>query len=251
MRFELIPVIDTMFDLYEKRRSMERFQEYISILQDKNGDMTLPIVGFNPMAKEHILHKLAELKELKAEQVIQDTIHNLNATLRKEQPQNIIKVVLNLADDLKGAWTNHYTTDYDSKFKINALVTRNFCTPFFWASENYTKQLITSRTFEYALRTVYWQTNTKPRTLREHIEQEIYVTMKNKINSEKIDTTGFELLDNFYSKHQQSDDHSIIFNFLYGDNASKSLEFPTYGITGKLNGFDYAKIIGTQRKTTA
>jgi hypothetical protein len=240
-----------MFDLYEKPRSMERFQEYISTLQNKKGEMVLPIVGFNPMAKEHILHKLVELKELKAEQVIQDTINSLNATLRKEQTQNAIKVVLNLADDLKGAWTNRYTTDYDSKFKINALVTRNFCTPFFWTSENYTKKLIISRTFEYAVRTIYWQTNTKPKTLKEHIEQEIYVALKCKIKSEKIDTTDFELLDNFYSKYQQSNDYSIIFNFLYGDNASKSLEFPTYGIIGKLNGFDYAKIIGTRRKTTA
>ena len=251
MRFELVPIIDTMLDLYEKPRSMERFQEYISILQDKKGDMTLPIVGFNPMAKEHILNKLTELKELNAEQVIQETINDLNATLKKELHQNVIKVVVNVADDLKGAWTHRYTTDYDSKFKINALVKRNFCTPFFWTSENYTKQLIISRTFEYALRTIYWQTNPKPTTLKEHIEQEIYVAMKDQINLNKTDTTSFELLDNFYLKHQQSDDHSIIFNFLYGDNASKSLEFPTYGITGKSNGFDYAKIIGARRKTTA
>lgn len=240
-----------MFDLYEKPRSMERFQEYISTLQDKKGNMTLPIVGFNPMAKEHILNKLTELKELKAEQVIQDTINSLNTILRKEQTQNVIKVVLNLADDLKGAWTNRYTIDYDSKFKINALVTRNFCTPFFWASENYTEQLIISRTFEYAVRTIYWQTNTNPKTLEEHIEQEIYVTLKNKIKFEEIDVTDFEFLDSFYSKNQLSDNYSIIFNFLYGDNASKLLEFPTYGISGKLNGFDYAKIIGTRRKTTA
>lgn len=240
-----------MFDLYEKPRSMERFQEYISTLQDKKGNMTLPIVGFNPMAKEHILHKLTELKGLKAEQIIQDTINSLNTTLEKEQTQNIIKVVLNLADDLKGAWTNRYTTDYDSKFKINALVTRNFCTPFFWTSENYTEQLIISRTFEYAVRTIYWQTNTKPKTLKEHIDQEIYVAQKDKTKSEQIDTTDFELLDNFYSKYQQSEEYSIIFNFLYGDNASKSLEFPTYRITGELNGFDYAKIIGTRRKTIA
>ncbi len=233
-----------MFDLYEKPRSMERFQEYISILQDKKGDMTLPIVGFNPMAKEHILNKLAELKELKAEQVIQDTIDNLNPTLKKSQSEHVIKVVLNVADDLKGGWTNHYTTDYDSKFKISALVSRNFCTPFFWTSENYTKELIITRAFEYALRTIYWQSNPKPTTLKEHIEQEIYVAMNDKVNAKKTDSPNFKLLDNFYSKNQLSEDYTIIFNFLYGDNASKSLEFPAYGITGELNGFDYAKIIG-------
>lgn len=248
MKFELIPIIDTMLDLYAKPRSKERFQEYISMLQDgKKGDLTLPIVGFNPMAKEHILQKLAELKEQKAEQIIQDTLRSINVTLTEEQDQRTFKVVLNLADDLKGAWTNLYTTDYDSKFKINALVTRTFCTPFFWTSESYTEQLIRSRTLEYAFRTIYWLTNPKPKTLKDHIEQEIYVAERSKLSCSNFDTNDFELLDNFYSKYQESDDYGIIFNFLYGDNASKSLEFSTHGITGKANGFDYAKVIHSRR----
>lgn len=248
MKFELIPIIDTMLDLYAKHRLKERFQEYISMIQDgKKGDLTLPIVGFNPMAKEHILQKLAELKELKGEQIIQDTLRSINVTLTEEQDQRTFKVVLNLPDNLKGGWTNLYTTDYDSKFKINALVTRTFCTPFFWTSESYTEQLIRSRTLEYAFRTIYWLTNPKPKTLKDHIEQEIYVAERSKLNSDNLDTNDFELLDNFYSKYQESDDYGIVFNFLYGDNASKSLEFPTYGIAGNRNGFDYAKMIYLRR----
>ena len=237
-----------MLDLYAKPRSKERFQEYISMLQDgKKGDLTLPIVGFNPMAKEHILQKLTELKDLKAEQVIQDTLKSINIRLTDEQDQRTFKVVLNLADDLKGGWTNLYTTDYDSKFKINALVSRSFCTPFFWTSESYTEQLIRNRTLEYAFRTIYWLTNPKPKTLKDHIEQEIYVAEMSKIDSDNLDSNDFELLDNFYSKYQESEDYGIVFNFFYGDNASKSLEFSTHGITGKANGFDYAKIIRLRR----
>jgi hypothetical protein len=248
MKFELIPIIDTMLDLYAKPRSKERFQEYISMLQDgKKGDLTVPIVGFNPMAKEHILQKLAELKELNAEQVIQDTLKSINVTLIEENDQRTFKVVLNLADDLKGGWTNFYTTDYDSKFKINALVSRTFCTPFFWTSESYTEQLIKRRTLEYAYRTIHWLTNPKPKTLKDHIEQEIYVAEMSNLNSDILDTNNFELLNNFYSKYQESEDYGIVFNFLYGDNASKSLEFSTHGITGKANGFDYAKIIHSRR----
>jgi hypothetical protein len=248
MKFELIPIVDTMFDLYEKPRSQERFQEYISILRDpKNGDLTLPIAGFNPMAKGHILQKLIELKELKAEQVVQDTLQSINITLTGEQDPRTFKVVLNLADDLMGGWTNRYTTDYDSKFKINALVTRTFCTPFFWTSESYTEQLVRSRTLEYTSRTIYWLTNPKPKTLKDHIEQEIYVAEMSKLNSDNFDANDFELLDNFYSRYQESDDSGIVFNFLYGDSASKSLEFSTHGITGKANGFDYAKVVYSRR----
>ena len=201
MKFELVPIIDTMCDLYEKPRSLERFQEYISKLQDKKGDMSLPIAGFNPMAKEHILDKLAELKDLKAELVIEETINNLNTTLRDLHNELVIKIVLNVADDLKGAWTNRYTTDYDSKFKINALVARKFCTPFFWASEYYTESLISCRTLEYAYRTIYWLTIPKPKILKQHIEQEIYVAMKEETPPVKTEKAEFELLDEFYSKY--------------------------------------------------
>ncbi len=248
MNFELIPIVDIMLDFYAKPRSKERFQEYISMLQDgKKGDLTLPIGGFNPMAKEHILQKLTELKELKAEQIIQDTLESINVTLTHDQVRGTFKVVLNLADDLKGGWTNRYTTDYDSKFKINALVNRTFCTPFLWTSESYTEQIIRSRALEYAIRTIYWLTNPKPKTLKDHIEQETYVAEMSKLNSDNLDANDFELLDNFYLKYQESDDYGIIFNFLYGDNASKTLEFPTYGVAGNRNGFDYAKIIYSRR----
>ncbi|QOI98528.1 MAG: hypothetical protein HRU69_13980 [Flammeovirgaceae bacterium] len=199
------------------------------------------------MAKEHILQKLMELKELKAEQVIQDTLKSINIILKEGQDQRTFKVVLNLADDLKGGWTNSYTTDYDSKFKINALVTRAFCTPFFWTSESYSEQLIRRRTLEYAFRTIYWLTNPKPKTLKDHIEQEMYVAKMSKIDSDNLDSNEFELLDNFFSKYQESEDYGIVFNFLYGDNASKSLEFSTHGVTGKANGFDYAKVIHSRR----
>ena len=237
-----------MLDLYAKPRSRERFQEYISMLQDrKKGDLILPIVGFNPMAKEHIVRKLTELKELKAEQVIQDTLNNINVTLTEEYEQRTFKVVLNLADDLRGGWTNLYTTDYDSKFKINALVRRSFCTPFFWTSESYTEQLIRNRTLEYVFRTIFWLTNPKPKTLKDHIEQEIYVAEMSRIDSDNLASNDFELLDNFFFKYQESDDYGIVFNFLYGDNASKSLEYSAHGIRGEANGFDYARAIHSRR----
>lgn len=242
MKFEILPTIDTMLELYEKPRSIERFQEYISILQGTTKDLVVPIAGFNPMAKEHLLNRLAALKDMKAEALMQDVIDEMNLEQRNEPDLKVIKVALNLADDLKGGWTNRYTTDYDSKFKINAIVKRNFCTPLLWASEPFSEMLIRRRTLEYVMRTIYWQANTNPKTLKEHIDQEIFVAKKRNYESEIINSTEFEILDNFYSKYKHADEYSLVFNFLYGDNASKSLAFPVYGISERLNGFDYAKI---------
>ena len=137
MTFELLPIIDKMLELYQKSRNFDRFQDYLNLLQgETKGDLAIPISGFNPMAKEHVLDKLMELKDLCAEQIIAETIFELNKTIIKEGSSDIFKISLTLSDDLKGGWTNRFTTDYDSKFKLNALMNRHFCTPVFWTSEN-------------------------------------------------------------------------------------------------------------------
>jgi len=100
--------------------------------------MALPISGFNPMAKDHILEKITQLQNLGAEKLILSVINKYNSTLKSPQ-NNTIKIVLNLADDLKGSWTNSYSTDYESKFKLNGFIKRNFCVPYFWTSEKNTE----------------------------------------------------------------------------------------------------------------
>lgn len=141
MTFEVAPVLSFFEALYQKPPSKKRFEEYIHKLQGPTkGNLNFPIGGFNPMAKEHALQKIKELKSLQAENIIAETLNELNKKIKSDHSRTI-KVILNLADDLKGGWTNRYTTDFDSKFKINALVTRNFCTPFFWTSEDYNPNL--------------------------------------------------------------------------------------------------------------
>lgn len=239
MKFEVLPTIDKMLELYQKPRTMERFHEYIRTLQgDTKGDLVVPIGGFNPMAKEHVVEKLLELKNFDAEKIMRDALEELNAELIRrggEKDNSTFKVALNLSDDLKGGWTNRYTSDYDSKFKINALVNRKFCTPIFWTGESFSEQIIRERTLEYAYRTIYWLKHPKPKTLEEHVAQEKFAMQKSQWN-ENLDALAAET---FYQKHRSSEDYHIIFNFFYGDAASKSLEFPTFGMQGIMPGFAY------------
>jgi hypothetical protein len=156
MTFELLPTIDIMIDLYEKPRTFERFKEYLKTLQgDTKGDLVIPISGFNPMAKEHLLDRLKELKKLGAEQIIEESLNDLNNHNFSEDSNRNFKVSINLSDDLKGGWTNRFTSDYNSKFKINGTFSRNFCIPIFWSSEIFTKDIIRERTLEYVFRTVF------------------------------------------------------------------------------------------------
>ncbi len=141
MKFQVIPVIDAMLELYQKPLTPARFQDYLKLLQgETKGDLALPLGGFNPMAKEHAREKLQELKALGAEAIAAEVSNDLNKRLSLQQADKVIGIAVTLSDDLKGGWTNRYTSDYDSKFKINALLSRNFCTPVFWTGIHSTKR---------------------------------------------------------------------------------------------------------------
>ncbi len=243
MTFEPLPIIEKMLELYQKSRDFDRFQNYLGILQGEiKGDLAVPIGGFNPMAKEHVVEKLLELKDLEAEKIIKDTLNVLNKQNILRGVNAAIKVSLTLSDDTKGGWTNRFTTDYDSKFKLNALVNRHFCTPIFWTSEHFDPIVVRERTLEYAFRTLYWLSKPKPKTLKEHVEQEVFVAKQINYQS-KVAPCDVAKLADFYEKYKETDDYSVIFNFFYGDAASESLGFKRYGIEEAMAGFRYVRLI--------
>jgi len=248
MKFHIRPILKEIKDLYLMPSSTERFQEYISKLQDgTKGELNLPISGFNPMAKKHILLKIEALEKFEAEKLMEETIFDFNSTLA-ELNSEVFLVVLNIADDLKGAWTNYYATDFDSKFKLNAFVKRKFCVPYFWTSESYSKEIIRDRTLEYLYRTLYRMQNPQPKTLEEHLEQEIFVASLNNREPTPYKETSIEEVEKYYLKHKNSEEYERIFNFFYGDEGSRSLGYKNFGIT-ELRGYNYAKIISNRRKT--
>lgn len=247
MNFQLKPILSEIKELYSKPISADRFKEYISKLQGgTKGDMVLPIAGFNPMAKDHVLKKINELEELYAEKLMENTIIEFNAKLSDSTGEEI-QVVLNIGDDHKGGWTNYYTTDYESKFKLNGFVSRNFCVPYFWTSESYSSDLIKIRTNEYLSRTLYRKKHPQPKTLKEHFEQEIFVASKVFSDKKDFDESSFEEIEKYYLENKASDEYKKIFNFFYGDIGSDSLGYKKYGNTGVL-GFDFARLIMNSRK---
>jgi len=245
MKFKLIPILDKMEAFYKLPRTRERFVKYLSMLQgNTKGDMILPIAGYNPMAKETILLKIEELKNLNAEAIIEKELQKINDSL-KDKSRREIEVVLNLSDDIGGAWSNYYTTNYSSKFELNALVTRNFCAPYVWTSESYSEELIAQRTKEYVFRTFFWLNKTKPKKLEGFLKQEVFVQSNSNRSNQKLKYNDFTKIEKFYLEHSKSDDYNLIFNFFLGDKASESLGYATFGMKQN-EGFEYAKYLSNQ-----
>ncbi|WP_435624223.1 hypothetical protein [Flagellimonas sp.] len=237
--FTLHPILDQMESLYKLPRDRRRFDIYLNMLQgEQKKDMLLPIAGYNPMGKENVLEKIQELKRLKAEVLMSETLQKINTEIdTKTFPD--IQVVLNLADDVGGSWSDRCTVDYTSKFNIDPLVKRRFCTPYFWCSEAFTKEKIVSRTLEYAYRMLFWIDIGQPKALKDFVHQEVYIASKRRPKKDSISKENLKKAKEYFNQNCDSEKYSILFNFFYGDAASAALNYPSFG-TYENQGFLFA-----------
>jgi hypothetical protein len=55
MTLEYVPLLQVQRDLYALPRDRTRFDAYLATMRDSaTGDLALPLVAMNPMAKEHV-----------------------------------------------------------------------------------------------------------------------------------------------------------------------------------------------------
>ncbi|EPG74783.1 hypothetical protein LEP1GSC058_1836 [Leptospira fainei serovar Hurstbridge str. BUT 6] len=248
MRFEILPILDQMIELYQNPLNMERFRKYLDLaLNEDKTDVELPILNFNPMAKAHILSKCIELQNLHAETLLGKEIENYNKERKETRSSAKIKVSITVADDIAGSWTNRYSTDYSSKFETFSLLKRNFCTPLFFASEPLEPNMIRLRCREYILRTIFQLEWKYPKTLGEHIAQEGKVKIRTNQEDEIEPEQRFV---DFYLENRNSNDRSKIFPFLYGDEAAIQFGYDPLG-NADFFGFKTAKNLYQEYETEA
>jgi hypothetical protein len=140
MIFNYIPILDEMLRLYQKPRTIEdRFVPYMKLVQTPDQkDMARPLAFFNPMAKDHILEKLVEMKKNGFEKQM-EKFCKFYSTDGVE-----LDFYFNLADDIGGGWTNREST-HELSLKISPYLKRNCGVVVFYASEVVTENLIQER----------------------------------------------------------------------------------------------------------
>ncbi len=234
----ILPTFELMQEIYDQPLGPGRFGAYLKILQGSSKtDLEVPISGFNPMAQPHVLAKMNELRALGIDDICASLVKKWNKEMDIE-----LAIGINVADDLMGGWTQKFATDFDSKFKINALIERKFCAPYFYTSEKYTKDQIQSTIETYFFRSLFRLRNSRIKVLEDYYQQELFVCESTLETDHKGSMSVEEIkhLKDFLTNNQDSDDYPLIFNFFYGDEASNSLGYSTYGIAEK-NGFHYAR----------
>lgn len=231
MEFVIKPVLQQMADLYDLPRGPERFEHYLFMLQgNTKGEMILPIAGYNPMGKTMVQERIKELMDLNAEQVIDQHLTDINMQYSSIQPAGPYEVVINLSDDIGGAWTDRFASHYKNTFDFGPIANRNFCTPYFWTSDaSYSENLIVDRTLEAVFRTMYFAQNGSPKTLEAHVRQEVFVN-QHIARNQRVECEEPEVVRKFYETHKETEDYNLIFNFFYGDEASIQLGYKPFGI---------------------
>lgn len=232
MVFELVPILKKMRELYRLPRDLNRFEEFLNTLVDSSdSDIQIPIIGYNPMAKEHILDRLQELIGMNAEQTASEALETLNKKYISVHSDQRFQVFIILSDDMSGHWPDRNSSDYDSRFRMRPLIRRHFCTPFFWCSEKFGKEMIQRRVTEYAERTVYLLDHSDPETLEEHILMEDSVRSVSSLKLKDL-LNGNSEFQEIYEANRKCTEKNVIFNFLYGDDAAVKLGFEPMKLNG-------------------
>ena len=88
MNLSYVPILQLQRDLYEMPRDRARFDAYIKLIANDEGDdmALLPLVIANPMAKEHVNDDLDVLLAMDADGIGERTAHEISSQLLPEAP---------------------------------------------------------------------------------------------------------------------------------------------------------------------
>ena len=107
--------------------------------------------------------------------------------------------------------------------------------------------MIVQRVQEAVFRCVFWINKGPPKSLGDLLEQEVYVKI-NSMQSKPCREEDFSVIENLYEKNIASTNHHLLFNFFYGDMASKLLAYTRFGVKEN-QGFKYADFIARKQKS--
>jgi hypothetical protein len=223
MKIEYLPTLKTMREVYELPRTMERFQEYLRVATGGTDDIAMPILSFNPMAKEDAIAKLDALLAMGAEDIAAEAAAEAEQRLVSLDWE--LKAGLEMADDIGGAWSQRYTSDAARRMPPKVDFRRPFVTGVVYVSEPPTEAAIRQEMLSALYRAVYLREVGLPKTLGDLLRQEglagRFAGAAPSLSGDEL-TTARERI----APYLGSDRYPEIFASFYGDEAAESVGYP-------------------------
>ncbi|MGH7599302.1 MAG: hypothetical protein ACREOI_23330 [bacterium] len=249
MNLEYVPLLQVQRNLYNLPRGFERFREYLRTMIDPDsGDLKLPLVAMNPMGKDHLPLFLDKLIELNADGEAARATTEVQSVLKVEPGE--YKVCLVVSDDLRGGWTNRYTTEFDHRFRQKAYYKRGWIAGILWTSETYIPAQVREEVRLCLFRAAYIQRHGYARTLGEMLAQESYAmsqpalpgplgrpeTARQALRMADSTTPTLDPDDLAYTREVLASyldkiDQPTLIAALYGDAAAHQLGYPPLGLS--------------------
>jgi hypothetical protein len=230
MTFEFVPLLRVQRELYALPRSMERFRAYIATMTDADtGDLALPLVAMNPMAKDHVPALLDDYLRLDADVMAAQSL-SIAAAQLADVP-GAFKVSLVMADDLKGGWTNRYCAEFSHRFESLTLMKRGWLVGLLWTSEAASLDAARSETLAAAFRAAHLLGRPAARTLDEMLTQEGFVMAMAGCTTPSLDPDDLEYTRDVIAAHRGAQDRATIMACLFGDAAARALGYSPQGLS--------------------
>lgn len=221
---ELVPFLAQLGDLYTQPRGFARFKEYLDILRSETGDMELPISNVNPMAKPHVLERVEQLLALDAEAIALEAAQE--GAQRLSGVDDALRLIVIVADDALGGWTNRAFTEFAHRFESKHQVARGWVVVMIWSSEEPPAELIRAETLASLYRTVDERRNGKVRALREILEREERALAFAGVENPYANAAYRAKVEPYLDSHAAP----VVFAALYGNEIAESLGYPPLGL---------------------
>ncbi|NJL49667.1 MAG: hypothetical protein HC929_22335 [Leptolyngbyaceae cyanobacterium SM2_5_2] len=230
MLFTYIPLLQLQRDLYRLPPGPDRFQTYLRTMTDAySGDLALPLTVMNPMAKEHVPAFLDWLLELDADGIAASA--TAAAVTRLTSEVGNYRVALVVCDDLRGGWTNRYTTDFDYRFRQKPYYQRGWLPTILWASENYSAERIGEEIGLAIFRLAYIQRHGYAQSLQECLTQESYAMQQVGATSPTLTAEDLDYTRQVLADCWDNSSTSFLLTALYGDPAAHQLGYSPLGLS--------------------
>jgi hypothetical protein len=227
MKLELIPLLAIQRELHAIPRGFERFKAYIQTITGGTDDIVVPLVGMNPMGKEHVAALIETLLSWDAEGFAKKVLADLEKRLQRLKAE--LKVGLVLTDDLKGGWTNSYLTDATARFKAAYDFKHHWALVPIWTAQAWDAEKLGIAIAEEVYRTLYKKRHGLPGRLREMMQQEGLARLFAG-NWESLEPEELEYSRELLETQLDSSHYPTCFACLYGDTAAAAVGYPSLGL---------------------
>jgi hypothetical protein len=230
MDTEYVRLLEIQRDLYDLPRGVERFRAYLRTMTDPaTGDLALPLVPMNPMGKEHVPALLDDYIRLDADGAAERAVLEIGGGFA--DVTSSFKVGLVIADDLKGGWTNRYTSEFSYRFETRALHKRGWLLGILWTSEVPSVEIAVQEARMAVCRGAYLERRGPAVTLRDMLAQEGYVAAMAGSRAPTLDPEDLAYTRDVVAPLLGASDRPTIIASLFGDKAARDLGYPPQGLS--------------------